>query len=229
MSDKKPRLVTGKGELHYVTYNGSGKENFNEDGFEYVADIRLTGEAAEKAIAEIDAIIDKECPEGYTVTSCGYKEMVQEKGKPDTARVPTKKKGKQANEEGTGIYNFHFKTNVEFTGKDGKVFQSKINVYNAYNKIISLGDKRIGNGSLGHLSGTVGTYSDKKKEEFSIGLYLKGIQLKKFIEYTGDDGFEDDEDDDDGFEGVEDNETGFVAQDEDATADAPVEKVKPKL
>lgn len=207
-------VVTPVGELHYVNISGQGKENYNEDGYEYVASIRLTGEKAESLKAKIDEVA-KTMPEKHFLKSTGYKELV--KDKEGNLRSPTKRKPKTKDEKETGIFEFQFKTNTTFA--DGKT--KNIAVYNKDAKKINLGDRRIGNGSIGAISGKMKGAS--YKDEFSVSLYLNAIQLTKFEEYVGDAGF--DAQDEGDFEGVEDAESGFTGQPEE---EAPA-KEKPRL
>jgi hypothetical protein len=210
-------VVTPVGELFYVNISGQGKENYDEDGYEYTASIRLTGEKAQKLIADIDEVVQK-MPKGETLKSCGYKELV--KDKEGNLRSPSLRKPKTDEETLSGIFEFSFKTNTTYG--DGKA--KKIGVRNANAEPVSLGDKRVGNGTIGAISGKMRGKS--YKEEYSVTLYLNAIQIAKFVEYVGDDGFDEVEGD---FQGVEDEETGFVGQPEtNGEAEAPA-KVKPKL
>lgn len=218
MSETLVNVVTPVGELYYVNISGQGKENYNEDGYEYVASVRLEGEEAKKLIALIDEEAEK-MPDGKILKSKGYKQLV--KSEEGTLRSPTVSKPKQPDEEDSGIFEFQFKTGTTFA--DGK--PKKINVYNANAEKINLGDRRIGNGSIGAISGKM--RGKVYKKEFSVSLFLNAIQLVKFIEYTEDAGFEAQEAED-GFVGVEDKETGFTGQPEEVQEEKKT-KAKPKL
>ena len=159
-------IVTPVGELLYVNISGQGKENYDEDGYEYVASIRLTGEKVEQCKVDIQVAVDK-MPKGETLKSCGYKEFV--KNKDGDLRSPTLRKPKTDEEELSGIWEFAFKTNTTYG--DGKT--KKIGVRNANVQPISLGDKRVGNGTIGAISGKIGTNS--YKGEYSVTLYLNAI------------------------------------------------------
>ncbi len=214
-------VVTPPGDLYYVNISGQGKENYNEDGFEYVASIRLEGEKAKKLIAEIDEVA-KQMPKDHYLKSTGYKELVKDKD--GNLRSPTKRKPKTEDEKGTGIYEFQFKTNTTFA--DGK--PKKITVRNGKNQKVDLGETRVGNESYGAISGKMKGTS--YKDEFSVSLYLNAIQLIRLEEYVADDGFDSYEDEDDVFVGVEDAETGFTSQPEEEVKEEPKkEKAKPKL
>jgi hypothetical protein len=213
-------VVTPVGELYYVNISGQGKENYNEDGYEYTAALRLTGDKAEELKAKIDAVAET-IPSGHTLKSTGYKELVRdEEGK---LRSPSKTKPKTDDEENTGIWEFTFKTNTTFADGSPK----KIAVYNKDAKRVELGNRKIGNGSEGAISGKMkgGSY----KKDFSVSLYLNAIQLTKFEEYVGDAGFDAHEEGD--FEGVTDKDSGFTGQAEakSESEEKPKTKAKPKL
>lgn len=96
----------------------------------------------------------------------------------------------------TGEWELRFKTNVSFP--DGT--ENKIPIYNAKGKEVELGSRKIGNGSEGIIHGEIAYYDAKAKK--GLTLYLKAIQITKFVEYkvgveavdvsneVGDDGFE---------------------------------------
>lgn len=208
------KVVTPVGELFYVNISGQGKQNYNEDGYEYVASIRLTGEKAEKLIGEINEVA-KTMPAGLNLKSKGYRELVQDAS--GNLRSPTNAKPKTDEEKLSGVFEFLFKTNATYA--DGKA--KKINVYNKNAKIVDIGDSKIGNGSKGAISGKM--QGSVYKKDFSVSLYLNSVQLTEFHEYVGDAGFDAQEGD---FDGVVDKESGFTGQ---AEAEPSKEKVKPKL
>ena len=73
-------------------------------------------------------------------------------------------------------------------------------MYNAKGKLVEVGDLKIGNGSVGVISGAMDIYTNKTKAgqivDAGVTLYLDAIQIIKLNEYTQDPGFEavDDED-----------------------------------
>ena len=90
---------------------------------------------------------------------------------------------------------------------------------------ISLGDKKIGNGSVGRISGKMKRNENGK--DISVSLFLNGVQINKFVEYVDDGGFEAD-DDEDGFMGVEEDGTeGFAEDTSNDTSDAAENESKP--
>lgn len=176
-------VVTPVGELHYVNISGQGKLNYNEDGYNYVATVNLTGKPAEELKAKIDAVIG-EIPKGKNLRSKGYRELLKDENGIYTPTGMTKER--DGNAEATGIFAFGFSTPTKLS--DGKA--KKISVYNSSSPPtrIDLGDKKIGNGSKGAISGKMQRY--EKGKDIGISLYLNAVQLVEFVEYTGDAGFE---------------------------------------
>lgn len=218
MADQSPlvKVVTPVGELHYVQIDGKGKEKYDkEKGNEYVATLYLSSEASEPLRQKMDEVVG-EIKKGESLKSKGYRQLMKDKdGKVFT---PTNKnKERQEDAELIDMYGFTFKTSTVFKEKDGATKPKIIGVYDAGNKTlkiapkkITLGGKKIGNGSLGAISGTL--QRSVYKGEVSCSLYLNSIQLINFIEYDGDAGFEAQ---DDGYEGTspDDNDNGdFSAQ-----------------
>jgi hypothetical protein len=207
----------GSAELRYVQIDGRGKENYNQDGYEYVATVILTGAESEDIRKQMDELIG-ELGKAEMLKSKGYKQLYEDaEGK---QYIPSKKK-KESEGKPLDLYAFGFKTGVAYADGKPKV----IKVYDTTPKVVSLGGKKIGNGSRGAVSGAM--ERTVYKNEVSCSLYLNSIQLTKFIPYEDDAGFEAQEGD---FNGVVDDESGFVGQEQ--TSDAPKEKseaAKPRL
>lgn len=221
MSDLIP-IVTPIGKLYYVQITGQGKKNYNEDGFVFTATLHLTGDKAEALKAKIGEVLGEVAKDEH-LKSLGYKELLEDDEGVYTPSSKTTERDKSA--KPTGITSFSFSTSTVI-GEEKK--PKKISVYNsAFPKPqkLNLGDKTIGNGSEGAISGTMKRYK-QKKGAVGVSLFLNAVQLSKFIEYT----------EDAGFSGVE---GGYTGEDEDGidtstmeteavkTAEAP--KSKPKL
>lgn len=181
MTDLIP-VVTPVGELHYVQISGQGKLNYNEDGYVYTATINLTGEAAEELKAKCDEVVG-EIAKGENLKTRGYRELLKDAEGIYTPTSNTKER--DADAEKTGIIAFTFSTETTFA--DGKT--KKISVYNSANPPtrINLGDKKIGNGSKGAISGRLRRY--KKGKDVGVSLFLNAVQLVEFKEYVDDAGF----------------------------------------
>lgn len=221
MSAKPVQVITPIGELNYVNISGQGKKNYNEDGYDYVASINLTGEDAQKLISAIDTELG-EIPKGKIVRSRGYRELLKdEKG----LFAPTSQnKDRQEDAEKTGIFSFTFKTKTKL-GEEGKEEDVKIKVFNAQGKQVDLKDRKVGNGSTGAISGKMQRFESGK--EVGVSLYLKSIQITKFIPYQEDAGFETQQD---GWTGEdEDSDFGAAKSESEQTEPAATTKAKPKL
>ena len=126
-------------------------------------------------------------------------------------KKPMKSAGYKTNEE-TGMLEFNFKTNETFADGTKKV----VSVYDAKGRKVDLGDRLIGNGSRGRVNGTVAPYESGPNA--GITLYLNSIQLTKFVEYEGGDGFEAFDADPDCFTGFELDEFESVGEQEQSPA-----------
>ena len=229
MAKKLTPIVTPVGELWYVNITGQGKENYNEDGYDYVATVNLTGEAAEATKAKIEAElgeIPKDAKGNPTliVKSRGWRELLKDADGVYTPTQKTVERDKKA--EKTGIFAFTFKTGVTF--EDGRT--KKVAVYNKDAQKVEMGNLLIGNGSKGAISGKMERVV--RKDEVMVSLYLNAVQLTEFIPYSGDAGFETQEGG--SFTAVNDAETGFTGSvDKGAASPAAAQpdttKAKPRL
>jgi hypothetical protein len=211
-------VVTPVGELHYVQISGQGKLNYNEDGYVYVATVNLTGDAAEELKSKIDAVIG-DVPKGKNLKSKGYRELMKDADGLYTPTANTKER--DADAEPSGITAFTFSTSTSFS--DGK--PKKISVYNSANppSRINLGDKKIGNGSKGAISGKMQRY--EKGKDVGISLFLNAVQLVDFKEYVDDAGFEAQ---DGGFTGEGESFNPSTAESEVSTESKAEATAKPK-
>ena len=215
MGDLVP-VVTPVGELYYVQISGQGKLNYNEDGYNYVATIYLTGEAAEQMKTKCDEVLG-EVPKGKNIKSRGYRQLLKDA---DGLFVPTANtKEREENAEETGIWAFQFSTATTFA--DGKT--KKITVYNSAKPPtpINLGDRKIGNGSKGAISGRMQRY--ERGKDVGVSLFLNAVQLVDFVEFTSDAGFEAQEGGYIGDEGFNPN-----TEESDVSNEAPAQDVKAK-
>lgn len=229
MSKEAIKVTTPKGELHWVNISGQGKENYNQDGYNYVATIHLAGEAAEGLKAKIDEVLG-EVPKGKTIKSTGYRKVYKDSdGKlfsPTKVRTIRTEAGTDEDgnaygpDEETDIMAFTFTTRTTYG--DGK--PKEVKVYNKDAKRVNLGDRKVGNGSEGCISGKMERF--ERGKEVGVSLFLNAIQLTKFTEYAEDAGF----DQQDGeFDGVSDEETGFTGETDTETAAPAKEKPKPRI
>lgn len=180
-------IKTGRVELEWVNIRGAGKENLSGK-MQYVANGVI--EASDELIAEIEAFWKEHKP-------AGFKKAPKSLGIYDhTVRSD------ETDEEGKPVYTpdgkkyLAFKTGVAYADGKPKV----VRVYNAKGKLVEVGDLKVGNGSIGVISGAMDIYTNKTKQnqivDAGVTLYLDAIQIIKLNEYTQDPGFEavDDED-----------------------------------
>lgn len=207
MTDKI-KVVTPSGHLMYVNVTGKGKENFNQDGFDFVASVVLdkTKKTTVDFIAELNKIYKTKHQEGKTLRSMPFKYC-------DKDGNAKNEKGEVFTEANSSHIIVNAKTKTTFG--DGAV--KKINIKNAKAQNVELLDRKIGNGSIGAISGIAGYYVNGRNDGLSF--YLNAVQLLKFIEYKQDDGFAAQDGD---FEGFSDEETGFEQVDE-----LPKEQARP--
>lgn len=220
------KVVTPVGELWYVNITGQGKENFNEDGYDYVATVRLNEKDSADLRKKIDDVLGP-LPKGYTVKSKGYRELKEDDEGIYTPTSATTDRDEKAKD--TGIFAFTFKTNTIFG--DGR--PKKVAVYNSAAKKVDMGDRLIGNTSVGAISGGMQRYDNAKAKECGVSLFLNAVQLTTYVPYTGDAGFEEQGE---GFVAPEDGDTGFTGKPEDkdgggkGSTDVPAPKTaKPRL
>lgn len=209
------KVRTPKGELQWVYITGDGRAN-KQGKFKYQASVIVDEEVAKPFTDAVDAFWKENKPAGAKkARTCGYRphtvksDKVDEDGDPIYVEVP-------------GKVEIFFATGT--TWPDGK--KKQIRTYNAKARPVSLGDKRVGNGSIGCLAGNMAIYDVSGNQ--GVNLYLEGVQITKLVEFSDDDGFEADDDadgwDGDEFEGGLPEETSEVEADEPAPTGA-----KPRL
>ena len=196
-------------ELRWVFIDQPGKEgpkgdNGEEGKFRLVADlVAKTDSVGCKALMKfIDDFLKENKPKGMKVKSRGYYVIQENTGEEDEDGVSIKRD--------TDETAFSFWTGTHW--KDGKPVV--VDIYNAKGKKVSLGGKKIGNGSQGSISASMDVYTHSGS--CGVTLYLNAIQLTKFEEFTTDAGFEAMDDDEEGFDGVDSEFEGTSANEESA-------------
>ena len=188
---------TPKGVLNWVIISGEGKENLS-GRMKYNADLVLPKDSpeAKKLIEFIDEYWMDNLPPSWNAKrapkSTGYRDemvvVVNDAGEKQYKEDGTLEK------ESTGNVVFTFSTDTAYPSGDPK----KVSVFNAKGNKVDLGAKKIGNLSEGKISGSVGVYvvKDKKGNIMDAGttLYLNSIQLTKFVEFSGEENWDADED-----------------------------------
>jgi len=164
-------IKTPVGELMYVNIAGDGAINYDGDGREYKATVKLPKKDGKKFEKEIIKFFNENKPSNYT------------KDEPVN-------KIHRVHEDGDWLFNF--KTNAVFE-KDGVEKKAEIRTFNSKGERKPLPDGLfIGNGSRGLIKGSMSVYTNGKGKSLKAGvsLWLNGIQLSKFVPYTPDDGVE---------------------------------------
>lgn len=214
-------LNTPKGELNWVFITGEGKEDLNGNP-RYSAAIYFEENSADlkKFQAEIMSYWEEHKPKtAKKPKSIGiYLELKEKDSDKTTVSSVTQpfdtdeyvKTGRVCVQAWTGV-----------TNHDGS--PKRIKTYNAKGSEVSLGSKSIGNGSIGRLGLTAGIYENGAN--VGVTLYLNGIQLTKFVEYTAGSSFEAD-DDEDGFTGLEGDFDSLSQEEDEISAPAATKKVR---
>lgn len=221
MSDKGVKIVTPVGPLSWVQITGQGKLNYNEDGYNYVSTLTLDTETAKPLIAQIDEIA-KGCPADKKFKSNGYRPVYLDKDGNQFVETDNRAFDEKNGDKKTDLLAFSFATRTQYD--DGK--PTVIGVYNAKGDKVVLGDRLIGNGTIGSLSGKGKVYVNGKNT--GVSLYLKAVQIVKYVPYDGDAGFAKVEADD-AFTGFDEANDDFQKSAPDATPAADAPKTKPKL
>lgn len=200
------KVTTPKGELQWVYITGEGRKN-KQGTAKYQASLVLPTKEAKEFTDQIDAFWKDNKPAGAKKpTTCGYRPHTMKSSETDEDGDPIYK-------EVPGMTEIFFATGTEWP--DGK--KKVIRIYNSKANLVALGEKRIGNGTIGQLSGNMCVYDVSGNQ--GINLYLEAVKISKFVEYTGGDNFDED-----------DGEEGWTGEDDDSwsetsAADAP----KPRL
>lgn len=181
------------GDLKWVVFSGEGKVNLS-GRMKYQADLVLPEDSDEgKTLkASIDAYWadnrPAKLPKGKPAKSLGYRK--------ETSPVLDEEGNKQYGEDGkviveeTGNLVFTFSTDTTYPSGDPKV----ISIFNSKGNKVALGSKKIGNGSRGQVSGAMGLYEVKDTKgnvmDAGVTLYLNSIRLVKFVEFSGEENWD---------------------------------------
>lgn len=211
------KIVSPKGEIRWVTITGEGVENMS-GRLQYKADLVLEpGEVMDKFMASVDAFWAANKPQGFKKKpkSVGYQRCEKQL---DDGGNPIKDEEDKFVYDQEGPISISFKTATAFPDGQAKV----VKVRNAKGSIVSLGDKQIGNGSIGYIAGAMAIYKNEVKGKVmdaGVTFYLDEIKLTKFVERTGADPFAD-----------TDEEDGWSGEDEDSfVGTSEGEAAKPRL
>ena len=214
---KIAKFKSPKGTLEWVTIDGEGKENLSGK-LQYVANVVV--EADSPIVAQIEKFWEENKPAGFKkdAKSNGIYPHKADTGKKD-------EDGKAIFEEDGKLY-LAFKTGTTFP--DGST--KKVQIYNAKARKVELPEgTKIGNGTIGVISGAMGIYQNKTPKgalvDAGVTLYLDAIQVLKLEEFTTDAGFDADESEEGGWTGDE----GWTGEEESTGSAESEGKAKPRL
>lgn len=163
-------ISSPKGELMWLFITGEGKKQIDKNKpNKFEASVRFKDDDPEllKFEKEVKAFWKENKPTPKaTLSSTGIKKEYI--------------KNDDGDKEYTGYSLIVFKTGVTFPDGKAKV----ITVHNAKGDKVNMGDKLIGNGSIGYILGAMAVYPDQGSGA-GVTLYLNAVQLTKFVEYTG--------------------------------------------
>ena len=200
--------------LSWVSITGDGKLKMNKDGsggpsdYNYTATVIYPDEEAMKVDkAKFDKFWKENKPAGLTKQNYT---MFKPEMEPDLDA-----NGKEQHDEddalikrATGRWTLAAKT-ITVWPRDNK--PNKVKVLRANGNPLDLGDKQIGNGSVGIIHGSVGINAYAGNE--GLAFYLNAVQLKKFVAYEGaDDTHADDLGEDEGLDDL-DMDTADISKD----------------
>jgi hypothetical protein len=202
----KSKVTTPKGELHWVFIDGEGSLNELNDTYEYKATLLLPTDSQE--CKDLQAKYDKLWEE--SADKKAYEQAYAEAKPAMQAKMEFHKGYSEVlgdDDKPTGKTQFRFKTGTTYKPKKGEEEGKpvKISVYNAKAKKVNLGDVKIGNGTIGRISGTLSSYF--KATNAGVSGYLSSIQIINLVEYV-DNEFEEEE----GYVGPDEDENEFTGQ-----------------
>lgn len=189
------QFKTPKGPLEWVNIRGEGKENLSGK-LQYVANVVV--EADDPIIAQIEAYWEENKPKGFKKDpkSMGiYDHTVATDEQDENGKTIYEPDGKKV---------LAFKTGTTYADGKPKV----VAVYNAAGKVVNVPELKVGNGSVGYISGAMAIYANKMKNkdtviDAGVTLYLNAVQITKLVEFSTDHGFEAETDDPDAWGGDE--------------------------
>ncbi len=198
-SSTKQKIESPEGKLMYVTIDGQGTKHPKAKDYNYECSVLVDKKEAKTFKKMVLDYFDANRPRGF-------------KGDPDNEKNITR--------EVDGGYLITFKTRAEFEGK-GK---TKVGIYNSDAEEVTLPeDVKIGNGSVGLMSGAMDVYGDKL--EAGVSLYLSNIMIYELVEYVPDAGFSDERKGKGSFKGYE-GESGLKKKGKDKDKEKKKKKEK---
>ena len=197
----KEKYTTPKGNLKWAFITGEGRK----DKYSIVVSAHEDTPEVKEAIAYIDNFWKENKPKG---------------AKPRAKSQAYKYEEDEETGERTGMVYFSMSTKTSFPSGDPKV----VKVFTAKKPVreVSLGNKAIGEDSLGRGMGSLAIY--EYEGAFGTTLYLDAVSLSKFVEYVGGVDASDVEEDDEAEDidiGTTVVDTSAVQEEEEPAGDKP--------
>jgi len=187
---EKIKFTSPKGNMKWSFISGLGKETEANSGkYKYSVVISVPEAEAKEAMKIIDDFWTENKPKGA-------------KARPKTKAYKLEENEETGEPTGNVYFSFSTPTTYGNTGdkKQIKIFTAKTPV-----REVSLGDKKIGEESLGRGMGVLSMYEFNGSH--GTTLYLDAISLSKFVEYSGGGASSDDVVTDDDAEDIDLGET----------------------
>ncbi len=179
------QIVAGPGILEWVIISGEGKANL-QGVMQYKANVVFEHDSPLLAEYRKDIMEYWEAnkPNGYKrkPKSTGMYPIDFEL---DADGVPIEDDNGNKTPKADSRVALTFKTNTLWPDGNSKV----IATHNAKGAKVNLGERKIGNNSVGSVQGKMGIYTsmaDGKIVNAGVTLYLDKIQINKLVEYVGD-------------------------------------------
>ena len=172
---ERGRIVTPKGNLEWAVVSGEPTEDASGRPV-FSASLVLEKEAAKILEDKIESFWQEHKPNNKPANSLGFKPHYISRGKDKNGEII---------KDLTGKTSFRFKTGAFFP--DGK--KAEVKLRDALMNPFELGNRRIGNDTIAIVSGKMAIYDARGST--GVTLFLKAIQILKFVEYSEELGFED--------------------------------------
>lgn len=160
MSYPKEAFTSPKGDLKWAFITGEGRKG------KYSVVVSVPEAQAKAAMDYIDS---------------WWKENRPKQSKPRPKSTGYKYEEDEETGERTGNVYFSFSTGTSFPSGDAKV----VKIFTAKKPVaeVTLGNKKIGEGSLGRAIGSLAIF--EYEGTYGTTLYLDALSLSKFVEYVG--------------------------------------------
>ena len=165
----------------------------------------ITGDGRKDKFSIVISVPEAEAKEAMAVVDLFWKENKPKQAKPRPKSTGYKYEEDEETGERTGNVYFSFSTGTSFPSGDKKV----VKVFTAKKPVreVSLGSKKIGEGSIGRAMGSLAIF--EYEGTYGTTFYLDAVSLSKFVEYVGGVDASDVEEDED----AEDIDLGMEAVD----------------